>query len=71
MRVSFPRSQASALPAKFAEMEPTRFCSVGGNGIKLYSNMLPNASLRCDQPANCSCATWIARNNPEMPKADW
>ena len=37
-------------------MEPSRFWSVGGNGIKLYSNMRPNASLRCDQSAICSYA---------------
>ena len=58
IRASFPRphSQVSSLPAEFTEMEPTRFCSVGGNRIKLYSNMRPNASTRCDQSANCSCA---------------
>jgi hypothetical protein len=62
----FPRSQASPIPTAFAEIGPTRFCSVGENGIKLYSNMRPNASFRCDQSANWSCATWIATSNPEL-----
>jgi hypothetical protein len=34
----------------------------------LYSNMRPNASFRCDQSANLSCATWIATSNPELRK---
>src|ERR1035437_4886427 len=63
IRASSPRSQVSSLPAEFAEMEPTRFCSVGENRIKLYSNMRPNASIRCDQSANCSYAI------PGLPQA--
>jgi hypothetical protein len=71
IRVFSPRSQASPVFAAFAEMEPTRFCSVGENGIKLFSNMRPNASSRCDQSANWSCATWIATSNHELHKAAW
>src|ERR1035437_7902247 len=74
IRASSPRSQVSSLPAEFAEMEPTRFCSVGENRIKLYSNMRPNASIRCDQSANCSyaipglLATRIAKSCLKSPK---
>jgi hypothetical protein len=49
------RPQVSALSAQLAEEEGTRIWSVGGDGIKLYSNMLCNASFRCDQPASCRC----------------
>lgn len=41
---SFPRSQASSFSANSAKREPTRFLCVGGNGIKLYSNLRPHAS---------------------------
>ena len=68
---SFPRSQASPVPAEFAEMEPTRFCSVGGNGIKFYSNLRLTASVRCDQSAHCSARPWIATSNLELPRAAW
>jgi hypothetical protein len=68
---SFPRSQASSVPAYFAKREPARFFSVGGNGIKLYSNLRPNASIRCDQSAYCSCATWIATSNLNCPIGAW
>lgn len=33
--------------------------------------MRPNASVRCDQSANCSYATWVATCNRELPNADW
>lgn len=49
-------------------MQPNRFCSVGGNGIKLYSNVRANASVRCDQSANYSSATWIATSNRNCHK---
>lgn len=68
---SFPRSQASPAPAEFAEIEPTRFCSVGGNGIKFYSNLRLTASVRCDQSAHCSARPWIATSNLELPRAAW
>jgi hypothetical protein len=32
--------QVSSLPANVAETEANRFCSVGENGIKLYSNFV-------------------------------
>ncbi len=68
---SFPRSQASPAPTEFAEIEPTRFCSVGGNGIKFYSNLRLTASVRCDQSAHCSARPWIATSNLELPRAAW
>ncbi len=66
----FPTLTGLVRPRKFAEMEPDRFSSVGGNGIKLYSNIRPNASCRCDQSANCSCATWIPQN-PLRLQSQW
>lgn len=45
MRVFFPRLQVSSLPAAFAEVGPSRYWSVGGNGINLYSNYGLTASI--------------------------
>ena len=47
--------QIASLPACFAEMEANRFCSVGGNGIKLYSNYGLTASISRDQLHICRC----------------
>ena len=71
MLASSPRSQVTASPADFAEVEPTRYLSVGGDGIKLYSNMLPSAWFRCDQPASCRRDLRARRRVCGIAKSAW
>ena len=55
--------------ALLAESEPSRFWSVGGNGIKLYSNMRPNASVKMRPAGKLMLrATWVATGNRNCHK---
>jgi len=60
MRGSLPR-RGLTLSAVIAEEEPNRYCSVGGNGLKLYSNGRLLVPVVAAEPARYRLrATWSA-----------